>query len=253
MNWKNWVLAGVLAGVGAGAVWLSVETTGRQGAWMHYVEASTESRYVQPVLNIDVALKQTWMISSDSGKGTGVAVKLTDSRVVVLTAAHVVQGATEVILVKEERTRDGSVAVRMVKAKVLKSWPEWDVTVLVPEFPHWVSESTILAKDSHAPLGSRLTHVGCMLGAGFPHSITQGIVSNWNVQPGDRECPGWPWKHPLDLTDAGIVPGSSGGPLFNDAGEVVGIVVGSAGHPLSVFVPARDIKPLLDEVRKVSH
>lgn len=245
MNWKNWIWAGVIAGALAGTVWLSVETTDRQRAVMQSVQ-------FQPRLKIGEALKQTWMISA-KGKGTGVAVKLTDSRVVVLTANHVVQGAEVVVLAKEERTSDGSVAVRMVKAKVLKSWPEWDVALLVPEFPQWVSESAILARDSYAPLGSRLTHVGCLLGAGFPHSVTQGVASNWNVRPGERECPGWPWKHPLDLTDAGIMPGSSGGPLFNDAGEVVGIVVGSAGHPLSVFVPARDIKPLLDEIRKVSH
>jgi S1-C subfamily serine protease len=137
-----------------------------------------------------------------------------------------------------------------VRAKVLQTWPEWDVAILVPECPGWVSDSAVLAKDSYAPLGSRLIHVGCLLGAGFPHSVTQGIVSNWNVKPGERECPDWPWKHPLDLTDAGIRSGSSGGPLFNDAGEVVGIVVGSAGHPLSVFVPARDIKALLTKPEK---
>jgi S1-C subfamily serine protease len=233
-------------GVASGAVWLSVEATKKQHTWMGSVQ-------IQPSLKMDVALKQTWMISRDTRRGTGVAVKLADARVVVLTAEHVVQGVDAVILVREERTSSGAVAVRMVKAKVLKSWPEWDVAVLVPEFPEWVSESAILAKDSHAPLGSRLIHVGCLLGTGFPHSITQGVVSNWNVKPGERYCPGWPWAHPLDLTDAGIMPGSSGGPLFNDAGEVVGIVVGSAGHPLSVFVPARDIKPLLDGIRKVSH
>ena len=242
MKWKNWILAGVIAGVLAGTVWLSVETTKRQHAWMRTV-------HIQPKLKLDVALKQTWMVSGDT-KGTGVAVKLDDSRVVVITAAHVVAKSKTVALIKELRTPSGAVALWMVRAKVLQSWPEWDVAILVPEFPGWVSDSAVLAKDSYAPLGSRLTHVGCLLGSGFPHSVTQGIVSNWNVKPGERECPDWPWKHPLDLTDAGIKPGSSGGPLFNDAGEVVGIVVGSAGHPLSVFVPARDIKALLTKPEK---
>jgi S1-C subfamily serine protease len=199
---------------------------------------------VQPTLKLDLALKQVWRVIVDGGSGTGIAVKLDDSRVVVLTAAHVIGDSKLAVLLRGEKGLTGEVAVRMVRAKVLKTWPEWDIAILVPLYPQWVSESTSLAKGA-PPLGSRLIHIGCYLGSGFPFSVSEGIASNFNVLPPETVCEGWPWKHPLDQTNIGVLGGCSGGPIFNPAGELVGIVVGSAGPPISVYVPARDIAPLL--------
>ena len=86
---------------------------------------------------------------------------------------------------------------------------------------------------------------------GFEHTITAGIVSAV-----DREFGGSRTRSPirgLIQTDAAINPGNSGGPLFNAAGEVIGInsmgagpVQGSVG--VGFAVPVNAAKRLLAQV-----
>ena len=54
---------------------------------------------------------------------------------------------------------------------------------------------------------------------------------------------------------APISPGSSGGPLLNDKGEVVGIVAGAItkGQNLNFAIPSNYLKELLDKVRKIQN
>ena len=53
---------------------------------------------------------------------------------------------------------------------------------------------------------------------GFENSVTAGIVS----RPRARSLPGDAYV-PFIQTDVAVNPGNSGGPLFNLAGEVIGI------------------------------
>lgn len=65
------------------------------------------------------------------------------------------------------------------------------------------------------PVGEPVLAVGCPFG--LSHSATQGIIS-----APERNLDG----KPLLQTDVAINPGSSGGPLLNKQGEVVGVIVG---------------------------
>lgn len=65
------------------------------------------------------------------------------------------------------------------------------------------------------PVGEPVLAVGCPFGLG--HSATQGIIS-----APERNFDG----KPLLQTDVAINPGSSGGPLLNENGEVLGVIVG---------------------------
>ena len=124
---------------------------------------------------------------------------------VILTNAHVVQGADEVTVKLADR--------REYRAKVLGSDPKTDVAVL-----------KIDAKNLPVvPIGSsRSLQVGeWVLAIGSPFglesTVTAGVVSATGRNlPNDSNVP-------FIQTDVAINPGNSGGPLFNTRGEVVGI------------------------------
>jgi serine protease Do len=124
---------------------------------------------------------------------------------VILTNAHVVQGADEVTVKLADR--------REYRAKVLGSDPKTDVAVL-----------KIDAKNLPVvPVGnSRSLQVGeWVLAIGSPFglesTVTAGVVSATGRNLGSDS------NVPFIQTDVAVNPGNSGGPLFNTRGEVVGI------------------------------
>jgi len=124
---------------------------------------------------------------------------------VILTNAHVVQGADEVTVKLADR--------REYRARVLGSDQATDVAVL-----------KIDAKNLPVvPVGSsRSLQVGeWVLAIGSPFglesTVTAGVVSATGRNLGNESAV------PFIQTDVAINPGNSGGPLFNTRGEVVGI------------------------------
>ena len=83
---------------------------------------------------------------------------------------------------------------------------------------------------------------------GLQSSVTVGVVSGVNrTLPSDIH-------HPIQgmiQTDAAIFPGSSGGPLLNSRGEVIGVntaVVESGGDTIGFAVPSNSIAELLERM-----
>ena len=123
----------------------------------------------------------------------------------ILTADHVVRSSKTVTV----ETRDGT----ELEATVIRRDRDADLAVL-----------KVSARASHClPLSSQLPQIGAEVfafgapaGEKLAFSVTKGIVS------GIREIDG----QQLLQTDAAVNPGSSGGPLINANGEVVGVVTG---------------------------
>jgi serine protease Do len=124
---------------------------------------------------------------------------------VILTNAHVVDGADEVTVKLTDK--------REFTAKVLGTDSTTDIAVI-----------KIAARDlPYVRVGDpRATKVGEWVVAigqpfGFENTVTSGIVSAKSRSlPGDSAVP-------FIQTDAAVNPGNSGGPLFNLKGEVIGI------------------------------
>jgi serine protease Do len=124
---------------------------------------------------------------------------------VILTNAHVVKGAKEVTVKLTDR--------REFRAKVIGSDPQTDVAVIKIK-----ASSLPTVKIGSVPdlqVGEWVLAIGSPFG--LESTATAGIVSaKGRSLPDDTTVP-------FIQTDVAVNPGNSGGPLFNDRGEVVGI------------------------------
>lgn len=131
---------------------------------------------------------------------------------IILTNLHVVAGASRITVVFADGQKS--------EAKIVSAQPENDLAVI---------QATALPDDlKPATLGSSKTlaegdHV---IAVGFPFgigpSVSAGVVSGLRREY--RSPAGERMLSDLIQFDAAANPGSSGGPLVNAAGEVVGIV-----------------------------
>ena len=124
---------------------------------------------------------------------------------IVLTNAHVVDGADEVTVKLIDK--------REFKAKVLGQDKMSDVAVLKIDAKGLPTLK--IGNSANTRVGEWVLAIGSPFG--FENSATAGIVSAMSRSlPDDSYVP-------FIQTDVAVNPGNSGGPLFNMAGEVIGI------------------------------
>lgn len=147
------------------------------------------------------------------GMGSGFIVDAENGH--ILTNAHVVAGAKEVRI----ELSDG----RSARGKVLGLDPSTDLAVVQINLKNLHALPLTLGTEAH--LGEAVFAVGNPFG--LEGSVTKGIISA--VQRHHVRINGLLYDTLLQ-TDAVITPGSSGGPLVNLRGEVVGINTAMATH-----------------------
>jgi len=129
----------------------------------------------------------------------------------IVTNAHVVSRATKIAVTLSDNSK--------YPARVISADPDHDLAVLKIEPPKGVSLPHLpLGRSDDLMVGETVLAVGNPMG--LSHTVTGGIVSAL-----DRElefAQGVKYTG-LIQTDAPINPGSSGGPLLNVRGELVGI------------------------------
>ena len=136
------------------------------------------------------------------GQGSGFIVREDG---VILTNAHVVDGADEVTVRLADK--------REFKAKVIGADKATDVAVLKVEARGLPVVKTGASAKSR--VGEWVLAIGSPFG--FESSATAGIISALSRALPDENYV------PFIQTDVAVNPGNSGGPLFNMAGEVIGI------------------------------
>ncbi len=179
-------------------------------------------------------------IQQEQGQGSGF---ITRSDGVILTNAHVVEGASDVTITLP----DG----RSFSGKVLGTDPLTDVGVV----------KVVASKLPVAPLGdsTRVRPGEWAIAIGNPlgldNTVTAGIISA--IQRTNAVGEGQ--RVPYIQTDAAVNPGNSGGPLINDRGQVIGIntaIRQAPGAGLSFAIPidvARQIAAQILERGYASH
>lgn len=147
--------------------------------------------------------------ATPSATGSGVVIV---DRGVILTSLHVVSGASKVRVLFEDGLES--------EATIVSTQPENDLAVLqATQIPDDLRAAT-LRSAKHLIEGEHVTAVGFPFGIGpsVSHGVISGLRREYRSPDGQRNLSN------LIQFDAAANPGSSGGPLVNAAGEVVGIV-----------------------------
>jgi|GEM_PF-438074 len=171
-----------------------------------------------------------------SGLGSGFIVREDGY---VLTNFHVVRGAESI------RVRLASDSA--YPATVVGTFPLLDVALLKFE-PDEVLAVAPLGDSNQLAIGEWVVAIGSPFG--LDHTVTAGIVSakgRRDVVPGREQN-----LARFLQTDASINPGSSGGPLINIRGEVVGIntAINPSGQGIGFAVPINMVKTVLPQLKE---
>jgi putative serine protease PepD len=222
-RWLRPLAYTLLGAVVAAAVFIVVDRSGGSGsdqAAPSTTAATTTTlapaiagkvyRTIQPSL----VLIQSDLGGTEAGStslGSGVIINAQGQ---VMTAEHVIDQATSI----DVTYADGS----HTPAQVVSSTPDRDIAVLQPESPPRVIVPAVLGGGVR--VGDDTYSVGNPLG--LADSMTAGVVSGLDRsitrEDGRGDLSG------LIQFDAAVNPGSSGGPLLNRQGQVVGIVTALA-------------------------
>lgn len=165
-------------------------------------------------------------VSVSEGLGSGFVV---DAAGLVVTNHHVIDGATSLQVVDKEGAHFDDVSVLFDDARndlALLSVPGKDLPVAP------------LSTAKTVTIGARAIAIGCPLG--FEYTLTEGIVSAHRNIEGTRFL----------QMQTGIAPGSSGGPLFDQHGAVIGVNTASGGGSLNLAVDVAEVKKLLAAPRQ---
>ena len=168
-----------------------------------------------------------------NGAGSGVIVS-TDGYIV--TNNHVIDGANKItVRLKNETTYTATLVGTDSKTDI--ALLKISATGLTPAV---IGDSEELqAGDTAIAIGNPLGQLG--------GTVTEGIISAL-----DRELTIDGETMTLLQTDAAINPGNSGGGLFNDSGELIGIVVakssGSDVEGLGFAIPVNDAQEVANEL-----
>jgi serine protease Do len=148
----------------------------------------------------------------------------------IVTNGHVVEGAGKILVTLST----GSVE----SAKVVAVHPKVDLALLKINPPYALQKAKI-GDSSRIQVGEWVLAVGNPFGLG--RTVTVGIVSGKGrfigLGPDDN----------FIQTDASINPGNSGGPLFNMAGEVIGVntAIIASGKGIGFSIPVNYVTELM--------
>ena len=211
------------AGTSAGTASASTSSTGNTIILTRYSSDSTDtalsgeeaasiiSPSVVSITTEAVQQGQAWYGSYvTSGAGSGV---ILSSDGYILTCAHVVDGADTVTVTTSDGTE--------YDAEVVGSDTADDIAVLKIDA---TDLTAAVIGDSDAASVGETVYADGNPGGTLSGTITEGIVSALNREITVETDSGEAITLNVIQTSAAVSPGSSGGGLFNDRGELIGVV-----------------------------
>jgi len=148
----------------------------------------------------------------------------------IITNAHVVEGAAKILVTLESG--------KVLPAKLVSIHPKVDLALIKVALPFSAQKAKI-GDSAGIRVGEWVVAVGNPFGLG--RTVTVGIVS------GKGRFLGLGPDDDFIQTDASINPGNSGGPLFNMAGEVIGVntAIIAVGKGIGFAIPSNYIAEVM--------
>ena len=192
-------------------------------------------------------------IRAGGSEGSGVAFNR-GGITYIWTAGHVIDGLRSTRMVVDPKTGTPRTIVEFKDAKIVKTLREngrtvgrteidaevirysgadhgEDLALLRVRKKGFLSVSAKFYLEKDIPnLGTRLLHVGSLLGQQGSNSLTAGIMSQHGRLIG---------KTVYDQTTVTAFPGSSGGGVYLEDGRYLGMLVRGAGEGFNLIVPTR--------------
>lgn len=218
--------------------------------------ATSKKDVAQFLQDISVTIKSESRSSKSEGSGVLISRKIgTEEVAFVWTCAHVVDNLRNIRSVVNEK--GGSIKiVEFNDPKIIKELVEGgrrvgeikmdakvikysgythghDLALLMVRAKNYSKAGAkfyLNKEDPIIPIGSRLFHVGSLLGQMGANSMTTGIIS----QIGRVED-----KVEFDQTTVTAFPGSSGGGVYLENGQYVGMIARGAGEGFNLMIPIR--------------
>ena len=206
--------------------------------------APSATRSLKDIALFRAASPSVVLIVTDDSLGSGA---LIDASGLILTNSHVVGDATEIVVVFKPAREGAEPAMADMRiGEVVKTDLTSDLALIkVPTVP--VGHGVLRLGDAAAvAIGSDVHAIGHPSGAAWTY--TTGIVSQ--LRPNyEWTTEGKSFTHKADVvqTQTPISPGSSGGPLVNDAGVLVGVntFINTVAQNQNFAVGLKDIKAFI--------
>lgn len=181
-------------------------------------------------------------LASDRRSGIGSGVIL-DEKGEILTNAHVVEGASKIMVTLHDGTR--------LPAEVVGSDQVSDIALLRVQLPSGKPYAVAVLGDSdHAQIGQKVLAIGHPFGLGY--ALTTGVISGFGATP---DMAGSIGRERVIQTSAAVNPGNSGGPLVDLEGRVIGITnaVLIGAQNIGFAIPINTAKEIMAELRNHGH
>jgi serine protease Do len=147
----------------------------------------------------------TALITTGAGHGTGIII---DEGNYVLTAYHVVEGHSRITI--KHPSMGGAQYATVLSYDILS-----DIALLKPNQPILIDNYPEIS-TSEPIVGSTVTVIGYPIDPMPPSTLTRGVISSTvSDQNGIKYI----------KLDAAVNPGNSGGPVFSERGNIIGLIV----------------------------
>jgi S1-C subfamily serine protease len=191
------------------------------------------------VVSIRTEVRQPGFFGTQTGQSAGSGM-IIDASGLVLTNAHVVQGASSITVnLRNGASLDGEL-VGAIRAS--------DIALVQIDPGDQQLTPVRLGSSDALRVGDDVVAVGNALNLGEAPTVTTGIVSAT-----DRSVPARDGITLRDLvqTDAAINPGNSGGPLVDASGAVIGVntAIAQGAENIGFAIAIDAVRPLIEDIR----